>query len=116
MADAPTAPAPGDAPGFPFATVLATLVGLFLFFALVLLAYYSPNYLGDPKGEAKTDPVEKLNQVRARNQAVLDGKDPGVKLSLAEATAEVLTFAEKNNRLPFPVEAAPPKTPEPKGK
>ena len=118
MADtntSPTAPAPGDTPGFPFATALATLVGLFLFVSLVLVAYYSPNYLGEPKAEPKTDPVTKLNEVRARNQAVLDGKDPGVKKSLAEATAEVLTYAEKNNRLPFPVEKAPakaePKTP-----
>jgi hypothetical protein len=117
MADNATAPAPGDAPGFPFATVLATLVGLFLFFALVLLAYYSPNYLGEPKAEPKADPVGKLNEVRAKNQAVLDGKDPGVKKSLGEATAEVLSYAEKNNRLPFPVERPPqPKAPEPKGK
>ena len=47
---------------------------------------------------------------------MLDGKDPGVKMSLPEATAEVLGYAEKNNRLPFPVERAQPKTPEPKGK
>lgn len=113
---APSAPAPGDAPGFPFATVLATLGGLFLFFGLVLVAYYSPNYLGEPKGEPKADPVSKLNEVRAKNQAVLDGKDPGVKMSLPEATAEVLGYAEKNNRLPFPVERAQPKAPEPKGK
>jgi hypothetical protein len=117
-----TAPAPGDAPGFPFATVLATLGGFFLFLALVLVAYYSPNYLGEPKSEPKADPVGKLNEVRAKNQAVLDGKDPGVKLSLPEATAEVLGYAEKSNRLPFPVEPAPkadakaPPAPAPKGK
>jgi hypothetical protein len=112
-----TTPAPGDAPGFPLATVLATLVGLFLFFALVLLAYYSPNYLGEPKAEPKADPVSKLNEVKAKNQAVLDGKDPGVRMSLAEATAEVVGYAEKNNRLPFPVERPPQqKAPEPKSK
>ena len=122
MADtntSPTAPAPGDTPGFPFATVLATLVGLFLFFALVLLAYYSPNYLGEPKSEPKADPVGKLNEVRAKNQAVLDGKDPGVKKSLADATDEVLAHTARtkdaNNphgRLPFPVEKAPAKADE----
>ena len=32
--------------------------------------------------EPKADPAGKLSEVRARNQAVLDGKDPGVKKSL----------------------------------
>jgi hypothetical protein len=106
----PLAPAPGDTRGFPFATVLATLVGLFLFFGLVLVAYYSPNYLGEPKAEPKADPAAKLNGVRVKNQAVLDGTDPGVKMPLGKAVAEVLSYAEKNNRLPFPVEkTAPPK-------
>ena len=97
--------------------MLATVFGLFLFVGLGLLAYYSPNYLGEPKlAEPKADPAAKLSEVRAKNQAVLDGgKDTGVKKSLAEATAEVLGYAEKNHRLPFPVEKPPqPKTPEPK--
>jgi hypothetical protein len=121
----PTAPAPGDTRGFPFATVLATLVGLFLFFGLVLVAYYSPNYLGETKAEPKADPATKLNEVRVKNRAVLDGTDPGVKMPLGRAVAEVLTYTEKNNRLPFPVEkvaaskdakADPKAAPPPKGK
>lgn len=100
--------------GFPVATALASLVGLFLFLGLVLVAYYSPNYLTGPAAEPKADPAVKLADVRAKNQAVLDGADPGVKLSADRATTELLAGIDKTKteksklgRLPFPVE--PPK-------
>ena len=101
-----------DSPkGFPYATAVATLLGLFLFVGLVLVAYYSPNYLGDARIETKADPGAKLKEVQARNQAVLGGTDSTVKLSFGKATAEVLAHTEKSKddknrygRLPFPVE------------
>ncbi|HJZ55051.1 MAG TPA: hypothetical protein VKE74_08830, partial [Gemmataceae bacterium] len=62
-----TAPAPS--PGFPYMTVLATLLTLFLFLGLGLVAYRSPNYLGDGTTEPKADPATKLHDVKARNQA-----------------------------------------------
>ncbi len=111
-------PGPPPVRGFPFATVAATLVTLFLFFGLVLVAYYSPSYLGDTRIEPKSDPANKLKEVQARNQALLDGTDPAVKLSVGKATAEVLAHAEKTKddknrygRLPFPIE--PPALPAP---
>lgn len=114
MAD-PTKTVPGPPPSFPFGTVLATLLGLFLFAGLVLVAYRSPNYLGETKTEQKADPATKLAEVRAKNQAALDGNDPKMKMPLAKAMAEVLTHAEKNKELPFPIEKPPaPKAPDPK--
>ena len=117
MSDTPDSP-PSPAAGpdrFPVATVIATLLGLFLFFGLVLVAYFSPNYLGDFRGEAKTDAVAKLKDVQARNQVVLDGADPSVKLSVAKATVEVLASAAKTKdsknpqgRLPFPIAPSTP--------
>jgi len=111
-------PDPTPAGGFPLATVAATLVTLFLFFGLALLAYNSPNYLGDTRIEPKSNPANKLKEVQARNQALLDGTDSAVKLSVGKATAEVLAHAEKTKddknrygRLPFPIE--PPAVPAP---
>ncbi|MDB5309783.1 MAG: hypothetical protein JWO38_3985 [Gemmataceae bacterium] len=110
MTDPPDPPPPE----FPFGTAIATLVTLFLFFGLVLVAYYSPNYLGDVKGEPKTDPATKLKEVQARNQAVLEGTDPSAKMSVGQATAEVLAHADKTKdgknkygHLPFPAEPKP---------
>lgn len=118
MADAPNPTGePAQEPqGFPVATALASLVGLFLFLGLVLVAYYSPNYLGGAAAEPKADPAAKLADVRAKNQAVFDGADPAVKMSADRATAELLagidkakTDKNKVGRLPFPAEpkAAP---------
>jgi hypothetical protein len=100
--------------GFPYATALATLLGLFLFAGLVVVAYNSPNYLGGAKTEPKADPAAKLDEIRAKNQAALDGNDPRIKTPVAKAMAEVLSAAEKANELPFPVE--PPAAPTLKGK
>ena len=106
--DQPTASPP---PGFPFATAAATLLALFLFAVLVVVVYRSPNYLGGPTPEPVADPAEKLNEVKARNRAVLDGSDPTVKMSVEQAAAEVLAHAAKSKddqnkqgRLPLPAE------------
>jgi hypothetical protein len=118
MSGTDDSPGPAPAGGFPLVTVAATLVTLFLFFGLVLVAYNSPSYLGDTRIEPRSDPANKLKEVQARNQAVLDGADPAVKLSVGKATAEVLTHTEKTKddknrygRLPFPIE--PPAVPAP---
>jgi hypothetical protein len=98
-------------------TAIATLLALFLFLGLVLVAYYSPNYLGEVPQDPQVDPATRLEQVKARNQAVLDGSDPGTKMSVGRATTEVLSHADrtkdekhKYGQLPFPVE---PKSPPP---
>ena len=97
--------------GFPYLTVVATLGALFLFVGLVLIAYRSPNYPGDVGGEPKADPATKRHDVEARNRAVLDGNDPGTKLTIGESASQLAATAEsrkddKNPRgyLPFPVE------------
>jgi hypothetical protein len=95
---------PGPPRGFPFATALATLATLFLFAGLVVVAYNSPNYLGEAKTEPKADPAAKLAEIRAKNQAALDGNDPKMKTPVAKAMAEIVTIAEKDDALPFPIE------------
>jgi hypothetical protein len=118
----PTTPTP-EARGFPFLTVGATLVGLFAFLAFMLLAYHSPNFLDEPKtedgtkgeekAEPKADPATRLNDLRAKNQAVLDGH--GAKMSAGVATTELLERVKRDGKLPFPMPEPPaPPTPEPK--
>ena len=95
--------------GFPYLTATATLVTLFLFVGLMVLAYNSPNYLSeakDQKAEPKADPAAKLNEVKARNEAALNGV--GAKMSLREAHGKMLgTVKQPTDKMPFP-------TPEPK--
>lgn len=120
----PQATPPPEAKDFPYLTALATLAALFLFVGLVLVMYQYPNTLGGPKAGPAADPAEKLDAVRARNQAVLDGTDPTAKMNMDRATAEVLARTAKSKgakdkfgRLPFPVPppaAAPEKKPEKK--
>ena len=101
---------PAEKPkGFPFITALATLVTLFAFLGLMVLAYRSPNYLGDTKVEPKVDPAAKLDEVRARNQAALDGNPgSGAKMSVSAATAELLgKLKSEKDTLPFPTEPPP---------
>jgi len=109
-----------EAKGFPYLTAVATLATLFLFVGLVMIAYKSPNYLSDTKPtEPKADPATKLNEVRAKNQAILDGNpSTGAKTSVAEATAKLLsTLKNEKDTLPFPTPEPPaPSTPEPKKK
>jgi hypothetical protein len=107
--------------GFPFVTVLATLATLFLFVALVAIAYNSPNYLSEPKpaGEPKADPATKLGEIRSKNQAILDGNPAtGTKMSVNAATAELLgKLRSEKDTMPFPIpEPAQPPAPEPKKK
>jgi hypothetical protein len=100
--------------GFPFVTVLATFITLFAFLGLVVLAYNSPNYLGETKAEPKVDPAAKLSEVKARNQAALDGGS-GAKMSVSEATTRLLTnLKTEKDTLPFPTQEPP--QPEPKDK
>jgi hypothetical protein len=122
MADpSPNAPLP-EPKGFPFVTVLATFATLFLFVALIAVAYNSPNYLSDPAkpaAEPKADPATKLGEVRAKNQAILDGNPAtGTKMSVRAATAELLgKLKNGKDTLPFPTpEPAEPAAPEPKKK
>ena len=107
-----------EAKGFPFVTVLATLATLFLFVVLVAIAYNSPNYLSDTKpSEPKADPATKLNEVRSKNQAILDGNsNSGAKMSVGAATAELLgKLKSSKDTLPFPT-PEPVQPPEPKKK
>ena len=113
-----TEPEPRDR--FPLATAIAALVTLFLFAGLVLYFRFSPNYLGEVPAEPSVDPATKLEKVKARNQAALDGTDPASKMSVENAMKEVLANADqtkddkhKFGKLPFPVE---PKTAPPQEK
>jgi len=114
-----TAESEPETKGFPFITVIATLLTLFAFLGLMILAYNSPNYLGETKVEPKIDPAGKLNDVRARNQAVLDGNPgSGGKMPVSEATSRLLTtLKSEKDTLPFPMPEPPvPPAPEPKTK
>jgi hypothetical protein len=115
MADStPDGQAPEQARGFPFFTAAVTLAILFVFVGLTVIAYQSPNYLDEKKdaAEPKADPATRLAEIRAKNQAVLDGN--GAKMSAATATAELLDRAKKDGKLPFPVEMPAQPTADPK--
>jgi hypothetical protein len=104
---------------FPFLTVIATLITLFAFLGLMVLAYHSPNYLEETKVEPKIDPTTKLNDLREKNQAVLEGNPgSGGKMSVSEATARLLgTLKSEKDTLPFPIPEPPATlTPETKQK
>lgn len=107
--------------GFPYLTAIATLATLFLFLGLMIVAYRSPNYLGDPtlSAEPKADPAAKLAEVRARNEAIVEGNPgTGTKMSVADATAKLLgSLRSEKDALPFPMPEPPaPPAPEPKKK
>jgi hypothetical protein len=103
---------PQPARGFPFVTAAAVLGILFVFLGLMWLATRKENPLAEPKPEptgAETEPkldaAAKLDEVKARNQAALDGV--GAKMSLRDAHGKLLvTLKGPNDKLPFP-------TPEP---
>lgn len=125
----PNPPTPEPAPrGFPFVTVVFTLAAFFGFVGLMLIAYKNPSVLeepkvevdakGDPKDkpEPKVDPATKLSELRARNQAALDGV--GSKMSVEAAQKQLLEkLKSEKDRLPFP-QPEPPvtATPDPKKK
>jgi hypothetical protein len=108
--------APPAPRGFPFLTAAAAFAMLFAFVGLVVLAYNSPNYLGETEAEPRPDPAAKLDEVKARNQALLDGKD--ARMPVSAATAELLgKLKSEKDRLPFPAPPPPqPPAPEPKKK
>jgi hypothetical protein len=123
MTETPSPNAPLPEPrSFPFVTVLATFTTLFLFVALMVVAYKSPNYLSEsaqPDAEHKADPATKLKDIRSKNQAILDGNPTtGTKMSVRAATAELLgKLKSEKDTLPFPMpEPAQPPAPEPKKK
>lgn len=100
---------------FSIATALATLVALFLFAGIVMFIYRSANPLAEPKRELARDPIERLDDVRSRNKAVLDGSDPTVKMSIEQSMAAIMDGAARSKdehsphgRLPFPVEPSKP--------
>ncbi|HEV3384730.1 MAG TPA: hypothetical protein VG097_07935 [Gemmata sp.] len=113
-AETPADPKPK---GFPFITVLATLITLFAFLGFTVLAYRSPNYLGETKSEPKLDPATRLEEVREKNRAVLDGKpESGGKMSVSEATDRLLfKLKSEKDKLPFPT-PEPPVVPVPETK
>ena len=97
--------------GFPLFTVAITFATLFAFLGLMVLAYKSPNYLDETKAEPKADPVARLNEVKARNEAVLNGTDS--KMPVTKATAELLgKLKSEKDHLPFPT-PEPPTAPTP---
>ena len=96
---------------FPFITVAATLATLFVFLGLMWVAARKENPLDAPpaavdaKGEPKVDAAAKLDEVKARNEAALDGV--GAKMSRGEARGKLLgALKGPSDALPFP-------TPEP---
>ncbi len=100
--------------GFPFITAATSLGILFTFLVLMVLAYRSPNYLDEYK--TNPQPIErvKLDEMKARNQALLDGAN--AKMPVSTATAELLgQLKSETDRLPFPIpEPAAPIAPAPK--
>ena len=103
---------PSDAQRFPFVTVGATLGVLFVFLGLMWVAARKESPLDAPKpdaldakGEPKLDAAAKLDEVKARNEAALNGV--GAKMSRDEARGKLLgALKGPNDKLPFP-------TPEP---
>src|SRR4051812_12662612 len=78
---------------FPFFTVALAVVVMFAFLGLMWLATRKENPLEPPsatdaKTEPKMDAAAKLDEVKARNQAALDGV--GAKTSLRDAHGKLL--------------------------
>lgn len=99
----PDAPAAGGL--YTAGVILATLVTLFAFVGLVALAYRQSG--AERPESTRPDPKERLETLRAKNQAVLDGSEPGNPklLPLDKAAADVVAKASATGELPFP---APP--------
>jgi hypothetical protein len=110
MADTSTDNANAPQPqSFPYITVGVSVVILFVFLGLMWLASQSANPLAQPAPDAKAEPKQdaaaKLDEVKGRNQAALEGV--GAKMSLGEAHGKLLgTLKGPNDKMPFP-------TPEP---
>lgn len=110
MSDANTTPDAPPPQTFPFITVGVAVVIMFVFLGLMWLAAQKGNPLEEPpaadaKAEPKVDAAAKLDEVKARNQAALEGV--GAKMSLGAAHGTLLgQLKGPNDKLPFP-------TPEP---
>lgn len=116
MTPAPNSAMPTEKQRFPFVTVLAAGAVLFVFLGLMWLATQKQNPLEHPKPDAadakatepKPDAATKLDEVKARNAAALDGV--GAKMSLPEAHGKLLgTLKGPNDKLPFPIQEPPVK-------
>jgi len=96
----------GGSPEFPYLTVLASLLTLFLFVALMLLAYYSPDALAPSTSEDQEtlDPASKLAEIKAKNQAILEGRpETGTQMSVDAALEKLLNqLHSEKDTLPFP--------------
>lgn len=112
---------PQEGRGFPFVTVGAAAGVMFAFLFLMWFVRNHENMLDTPKpdakGEAKPDAATKLDEVKARNEAALNGV--GAKMSRDEARGKLLgTLKGPNDKLPFPapepVAPPAPKKDEPK--
>src|SRR5262245_46650013 len=93
MSNANTTPSDTPPQRFPFVTVTAAVVVMFVFLGLMWLATRKENPLeAPPAADAKTEPKEdaaaKLDEVKARNQAALDGV--GAKMPLRDAHGALL--------------------------
>lgn len=108
MSDATVPAEPPRPPNFPFVTVVATLVTLFVFLGLMWFAAQKENPLAEPvdaKDEQKAEPRPTLDELKARNYKALEGV--GAKMSLADAHGKLTgSLKGPNDKLPFP-------TPEP---
>jgi hypothetical protein len=104
---------------FPFITVGAAVGVLFAFLFLMWFVTTRENVLDTPKtdlkGEPKPDAAAKLDEVKARNEAALNGV--GAKMPRDEARGKLLaTLKGPNDKMPFPAPepAVPPPPPPPK--
>lgn len=95
---------------FPFVTVLVAAAALFAFLGLSVLVYRSPNYLGEPTAEPAVDPAAKLNEIRSKNEAALEGRPgSGSRMSATDAQSKLLSkLKSEKDVLPFPAPEPPP--------
>jgi hypothetical protein len=116
MADTNTPAGDSAPPTFPYITVAVAVCILFVFLGLMWLATRKENPLepppaADAKAEPMVDAAAKLDEVKARNQAALDGV--GAKMSLRDAHGVLLgKLKSPNDKLPFPT-PEPPVAPAP---
>lgn len=95
---------------FPFITAGLAFIVLFVFLGLMWLATRKENPLEPPtadlKVEPKVDAAAKLDEVKARNQAALEGV--GAKMSIRDAHGKLLgTLKGPNDKMPFPAPEPP---------
>lgn len=101
-----TAPDADRSPGFPFITVGAAFGVLFAFLFLMWLVTNRESALEamkatDANAAPKPDAATKLDEVRARNEAALNGV--GAKMSRDEAHSKLLAGLKgPTDKLPFP--------------